>query len=170
MSRDDDQRHPSPTCNSHPFLLPYTESGMQLLNNVQSRAGYASVQLPLAVPRSGWQQPHASNVEHMGNIQSKNTFHRTGPQPYALSGKENEVPAYCKHTDSNSTAAMDDPNLANLLLICGAAKHSLATSKAKTIRLASDLRAAALQCIQCISKVNSDDARLAELYDTLENA
>lgn len=143
---------------------------MQLLNNVQSRAGYAPVKLPLAVSQSSLQQPHTSNAEYMANVQSRNTFRRTRQQPYAISGKENEVPAYCKNTDSTSGAAMDDPDLAALLSKYRAAKYSLENSKVNSAVLASELRQAALQCIQYISKVKPDDARLAELYETLENA
>ncbi|KAL8925781.1 MAG: hypothetical protein Q9208_003278 [Pyrenodesmia sp. 3 TL-2023] len=170
LSRDDEQRQPSPTCNNDPFILPYTESGMQLLNNVQSRAGYAPVQLPLAVSQSGSQQPHTSNAEYMANFQSRSTFRRSRQQPYAISGKENEVPTYCKNTDSTSGVAMDDPTLAILLSKYRTAKYSLENCNATKAVLASDLRQAALQCIQRISKVNSDDARLAELYETLGNA
>ncbi|KAI4187461.1 MAG: hypothetical protein LQ348_004070 [Seirophora lacunosa] len=163
LAINDDQPPPSPTCNSSPLLFPQSESGLQLLSNLQSRAGYAPSRVPVLGARSGY--------EH--NVQLRNTFNHAEQHMVPHTMRENNLPNLDNILNATSTAEMDDPRLTSLLAEHCRYKHTFkmtTASSAGYLILANQLRDSTQKCIHYMSQVNPGDTRLGELCEALEEA
>ncbi|KAL9013866.1 MAG: hypothetical protein Q9173_001464 [Seirophora scorigena] len=153
----------SPTYNSPPFLFPQSESGLQLLSNLQSRAGYAPIRVPVLGVRSG----------HERNVQLRNTFNHAEQHVVPHTLRENNLPSLDNILDPTSTAETDDPRLASLLAEHCRYKHTFKMAAASTagyLILANQLRDSTQKCIHYMSQVKPGDTRLGELCEALEEA
>ncbi|KAL8652783.1 MAG: hypothetical protein Q9210_002480 [Variospora velana] len=169
---NDAQPQSSPTCSNPPFIFPQSESGLQLLSNLQSRAGYAPIPVPVQATWSGYDLLVNKNAPS-NKVQSRNTFSRSEQHIFPYTMKENDLPCLDTNRDDTSTAEMDDPKLTSLLAEYYKNRHilKLATANNAGYRmLANGLRDTAQRCIHYMSQVKPGDARLGELCEALEEA
>lgn len=140
---------------------------MQLLSNLQSRAGYAPIRVPVQTTWSGYDSL-VNNNAHSNKVQPRNTFSRS-IFPYTM--KENDLPCLDNNRGDTSTAEMDDPKLTSLLAEYHKNRHIFKMGTANNAgyqMLDNGLRDAAQRCIHYMSQVKPGDARLGELCEALE--
>ncbi|KAL9019854.1 MAG: hypothetical protein Q9185_002903 [Variospora sp. 1 TL-2023] len=169
LAINDAQPQSSPTRSNPPFIFPQNESGMQLLSNLQSRAGYAPIRVPVQTTWSGYDSL-VNNNAHSNKVQPRNTFSRP-IFPYTM--KEKDLPCLDNNRDDTSTAEMDDPKLTSLLAEYHKNRHIFQmaiVNNAGYRMLANGLRDTAQRCIHYMSQVKPGDARLGELCEALEEA
>ncbi|KAI4290350.1 MAG: hypothetical protein L6R35_000387 [Caloplaca aegaea] len=159
LAINDAQPQSSPTRSNPPFIFPQNESGMQLLSNLQSRAGYAPIRVPVQTTWSGYDSL-VNNNAHSNKVQPRNTFSRS-IFPYTM--KENDLPCLDNNRGDTSTAEMDDPKLTSLLAEYHKNRHIFKMGTANNAgyqMLDNGLRDAAQRCIHYMSQVKPGDARL----------
>ncbi|KAI4267158.1 MAG: hypothetical protein L6R38_008379 [Xanthoria sp. 2 TBL-2021] len=165
-------------------MVPDNEKVHALKNTIQVRTLFLNLTVNSSPSQSSpHHNPHHLPRNFVPSVQEANvgqhifnSIHH--PAPKAMIRKDS-LPHHQSHrlhtydgsTDANSTGAMDDPRLTELLAVYREAKSHFKGTEQNTevyFTLARILCTKATDCIQYMMKVKAGDARLVELRDTLE--